>query len=379
MSEGEGVRMAIQSESRTALRELIELLEEVDQHWCSEERNLSSAADVAVSHRALMHILEAGLVGYFEQDARSPSFRRIVTPSRKLTGDNPDAIYFDAPLDPEFAYLIRGEMNRAVYFSMTIEEGAEDGHLPKATCGVINDLEIDVDADGHFEIYLGGEPRERNWLPLSEKASRVTTRHYFELATPAAMDPACEPLMKIECLSEPPPPSPPDDASVSAGIRRVCNMVRTRTLEMPQMTAAEMPTFMSVTPNAFPRPQTPGDFGLAAADAHYSMAPFLLGPEDALIMTGRWPKCRFGNVCLWNRFQQTFDYTTRSVSLNRVQTKADAEGRFRIIVAHEDPGLPNWLNTEGNAFGLVFWRFFLVDGEVETPNTEIVKLAQLRS
>ena len=113
--------MAIQSHSRTALHELIELLQEIDQHWCSEERNLSSAEEVAGSHRALMHILEAGLVGYFEQDARAPSFRRIVTPSRKLTGDNSDAIYFDAPLDSRFAYLIRGNMNQAVYFSMTIE------------------------------------------------------------------------------------------------------------------------------------------------------------------------------------------------------------------------------------------------------------------
>lgn len=370
--------MAIHSESRTALRELIELLEEVDRHWCSEERNLNTAEDVAGAHRALMHILEAGLVGYFEQDARTPNFRRIVTPSRKLTGDNSDAIYFDAPVDPEFVYRVRGEMNGAAYFSMTIEEGAADGSLPTATCGVLNDTEIDVDDDGKFEVYLGGEPGARNWLPLTKTASRVTTRHYFELAVPAAMDPACQPIMLIECMSETSPPPPADDESVSAGIRRVCNAVRTRTLEMPQMTAAEMPPFMSVTPNVFPAPRTPGDYGLAAADAHYSLAPFLLGPGDALVMTGRWPECRFGSVCLWNRFQQTFDYTTRSVSLNRAQTEADDDGRFRIIVAHEDPGLPNWLDTEGNAFGLVFWRFFLAEGHVETPSAEFVKLADIR-
>jgi hypothetical protein len=371
--------MVIQSQSRTALQELIELLQEIDQHWCSEERNLGSAEDVAGSHRAMMHILEAGLVGYFEQDARTPSFRRIVTPSRKLTGDNSDAIYFDAPLDPRFAYVIRGNMNRAVYFSLTIEEGARDGHLSKTTGGVINDTEIDVDADGNFTVYLGGAPRERNWLRLTENASRVTTRHYFELAAPAAMDPSLEPTMQIECISETDLPSPPNDESVSAGIRRVCNMVRTRTLEMPQLAGDEMPGFVSITPNAFPEPQTPGNFGLAAADAHYSMAPFLLGPDEALVMTGRWPKCRFANVCLWNRFQQTFDYLNRSVSLNRTQTQADENGCFSMILAHEDPGLPNWLDTEGNPFGLVFWRFFLVEGDVETPQAKVVKLAELRN
>ncbi|MBW2231951.1 MAG: DUF1214 domain-containing protein [Deltaproteobacteria bacterium] len=371
--------MAIQSQSRAAMRELIALLQEIDEHWCSEERNLNTAEDVAGSHRALMHILEAGLVGYFEQDARTPSFRRIVTPSRKLTGDNSDAIYFDAPLDARYTYVVRGKMNQAVYFSMSIEEGAQEGHLAKTTGGVINDTEIDVDADGNFTVHLGGEPRKRNWLPLPENASRVTTRHYFELATPAAMDPAREPVMNIACISKAPTPAPPSDDSVSAGIRRVCNMVRSRTLDMPQLTSDEMPAFMAVTPNTFPEPQTPGNFGLAAADAHYSMAPFLLGPEEALVMTGRWPDCRFANVCLWNRFQQTFDYPYRSVSLNRTQTEADADGRFTMIVAHEDPGLPNWLDTEGNAFGLIFWRFFLVEGAVETPTAKVVNLADICS
>jgi len=36
------------------------------------------------------------------------------------------------------------------------------------------------------------------------------------------------------------------------------------------------------------------------------------------------------------------------------------------------------LDTEGNSFGLVFWRFFLVEGEVETLQAEVVKLAALR-
>ena len=372
--------MAMQSKSRAALREMIDLLKEVDEHWCSEERNLTSAEDVAGSHRALMHILEAGLVGYFEQDPHRPDFRRIVTPSRKLTGDNSDAIYFDAPIDPRLAYVIRGNMHQAAYFSMTIEEGAADGGLPTATCGVLNDTQIDIGDDGSFTVQLGGEPRERNWLALGANASRVTTRHYFEHAIPAAMDPLLEPTMRIECVSETdaPPPPPPNDESVSAGIRRVCTMVRARTLEMPQLAGADSPGFVSSTPNLFPQPQPPGDFGLAAFDAHYSMAIFVLAPDEALVMTGKWPDCRFGNVCLWNRFQQTFDYMNRGVSLNRKQTEADEDGRFSMILAHEDPGLPNWLDTEGNLFGLVFWRFFLVEGEVETPHAKVVKLAALR-
>ena len=109
------------------------------------------------------------------------------------------------------------------------------------------------------------------------------------------------------------------------------------------------------------------------------MAPFFINHDEALVITGRWPECRFGNVCLWNRFRQTLDYSEHSVSLNRSQTALEDDGSFRMILAHEDPGLPNWLDTEGNLFGLVFWRFFLVEGEAETPQASVVKLADLRS
>ena len=371
--------MTLQTDSRTALGEFIELLKEVDTRWSGPEWNLHSEQDITGSHRALMHILEASLVGYFEQDTGQPDFRRIVTPSRKLTGDNSDAIYFDAPVSADHAYVIHGSMHGAAYFSMTIEEGAADGHLATNTAGVINDTELEIDSNGHFTLYLGGEPRDKSWLPLTPDASRVTTRHYFEHTTPAARDPDLEPRMRIECLTAQGPSSPPDDADVAAGIRRVCNVVRSRTLDMPPMANSEVPAFLSLTPNAFPAPQTPGNFGLAAFDAHYSMAPFFIDHDEALVITGRWPDCRFANVCLWNRFQQTFDYRSRSVSLNRRQTMAEADGSFRMVIAHQDPGLPNWLDTEGNLFGMVFWRFFLVTGEVETPQASVVKLSELVS
>ena len=84
--------MSHATKSRGALTEFIALLKEIDERWCNTEWNLHSPEDVVGSHRALMHILEASLVGFFEQDPAQPDFRRITTPSRKLTGDNGDAI-----------------------------------------------------------------------------------------------------------------------------------------------------------------------------------------------------------------------------------------------------------------------------------------------
>lgn len=369
--------MTLQTESRRALHELIELLQEIDRRWVSEEWNLRSEEDVFGAHRALMHMLEGGLVGHFEADPSRPLFRRIVTPTRKFTGDNSDAIYFDAHVSADHEYVVRGTMQGAVYFSITVEEGTADGSLGSKTAGVLNDREIDVDREGRFEIRVGGAPADRNWLGLSENASTITTRHYFEEKVSAAADPAFEPRMTIEVVDAKGPAATYSDASVAAGIRRAAQFVRTRTLRQVPMTQAKQPAFVGTVPNVFPDPVLPADLGLAAADAHYSMAPYYLGPDEALVMTGRWPRSVFSNVCLWNRFQQSYDYRNRQISLNRAQTELEPDGSFRIVLAHEDPGTPNWIDTEGRALGLVFWRFMLAEGEIETPRAEVVKRASL--
>ena len=374
----------VETESRRALQELIELLGEVDRRWVSPEWNLHSDEDVYGAHRAVMHMLQWGLVGLFESDPSAPRFHRIVGPNRKVLGDNPDAVYFHAPVSADHAYRVTGEIKGATYVSITVEAGEAWGSMDNQTVGVINDESFDVDADGRFEIHLGGEPRERNWLGLPAGAGSLSTRHYFENPTYAAADPARVPEMRIEVIDADgnpvtvPPPRPSDD-SVAAGIRRVAGLVRELTVDRPPHSSAEPRSWISREPNVFPPPGKPGDLGLAAFDAAYAMAPFLLGPDEALVIRARWPQCRYGNVCLWNRHLQTFDYANRSISLNRAQTVADADGRFTAVIAHSDPGVPNWLDTEGRPFGIVYWRFMLPEGDIETPQAEVVPLAELPS
>ena len=367
----------IASESRNALRELIATLQEVDQRFLSAEWNLMSPADVGEATRALMHMLQGGLALQFERSPERPAFRRIVSPTRKFTGDNADAIYYDAPVSSKYAYRVRGNMAGAVYVSITIEAGVEDGGLRGRTAGVINDTQFDVAADGSFALALGGPAQARNWLPLTDDAYALTTRHYFEEQRCVAADASRVIPLAIEVIGESPVPAAPSDASVAVGIRRVIGFVRGRSLEMPPLANREQPAFVSRIPNQFPKPAKPGAMGLAAFDAAYSMAPYVIGPDQALVMTARWPNCRCANVDLWTRHQMTYDYANRSVSLNRAQTKLEADGSFRVVIAHKDPGVPNWLDSEGRAFGLVFWRYMLPEGEIETPQARVVKFEEV--
>lgn len=367
----------VHSEARAAFNELLDTLRQVSDRFAGPEWGLVSADDVAGGLRLVANLLEGGLVGHFDDDPSQPVFRQIVTSTRKSLGDNADAIYFDASVSADHAYRITGKMAGSVYVSFTIEAGGAGGDFPKRTAGVLNDTEFDVDSDGRFEIFVGGPAKERNWVALAPDASRVTSRHYFELERSPAVPPIPDVALAIELVEPVAPLAPPSDASVAEGLRRVTRYIRSRSLEQSKPGEAGQPAFVSREPNAFPPPVPPGDHALAAADASYSMAPYVLGPEEALVMTGRWPDCRCANVTLWNRHLQTYDYAHRQVSLNRAQTRVDPDGSFRIVIAHRDPGVPNWLDTEGRPFGMVFWRYFLPVGDIDTPQASVVQFADL--
>jgi hypothetical protein len=376
-----GAAPALGTESRKAWNDLLALLAEADTRYLSRAFNIERPGDVADGHRFLMHVLHSGIEQWLEADPQRPRAVRFVTPTLKLLGDNPDAIYYTAPLDPTRRYRVRGNTGGATYTSLTIEGGNSEGHYPKRVAGALNDTQFDVKRDGSFEVTLGPGEKGRNRLALEPDAGTLTTRHYFERLRSAAADPDAKVRVEVVPVDDPGPPPTPSDASIAANIRRVANYFRAATLDLPQPPPEQQPPWVSRVPNQFAAPlkwqSAEGGFG--AVDNAYSMAPYLVMPGEALVIEGRWPKkARFANVVLWNRFMQSYDYAHRRVSLNRNQTKAERDGSFRIVVAHEDPGVPNWLDTEGRPSGLVFWLFQMPEEEIKTPVGRIVPLASLR-
>lgn len=368
------------TESQDAFAELLGTLQEVGERYAGEEWGLTDPGDVAEGLRVIVHHLATAVETQFEQDPAHPTFREIVTPWRKALGDNADARYHDAVVHPAGTYRIRGNTGGAVYVSITVEAGAEEGAFPSGTVGVLNDTDFTIDADGSFEVIVGGPERSTGWLALAPDASRLTVRHYWEQAQPPATPPGVHLGLSIERIGGEvaSTPTAPTDETVARSIRRIGTYVRSRTLDsIAKPGEGEPPPFVSRVPHEFPAPVAPGAHALAAADAAYSMSPYLLGPDEALVITAAWPECRCASVSLWNRQLQTFDYLRGPVSLNRAQAAVDADGTFRVVIAHRDPGVPNWLTTEGRPLGLVFWRFLLPVGPIATPTAEVVPVDSL--
>ncbi len=369
----------IDTESRRALAELLDLIREIDTRYLGPEWRITRPGDVSDGHRFVMHVLQTALFLQLESDPDRPTFRRIVSPTRKLLGDNPDAVYYEAPLRGGRRYRVRGKVAGATYTSFTVEAGGDPGGSPARVAGALNDTALEVGADGSYTLELGPAPPKGNGLAIPDDARSLTTRHYFESERSVAADPLRQIPLVIEPLDEGRPPPTPGDASIAASIRRVANFLRDNTLGMPPQSPDSVPSWVSLVPNVFNAPEKPGNMAFAAVDNAYTMAPYALGPEQALVIEGRFPRCRFANVVLWNRFLQTYDYVNRRISLNRKQTALGDDGGYRIVIAHRDPGVPNWLDTEGRPSGVVYWRFLLPEGELATPKGRVVPFAQVRA
>ena len=112
----------------------------------------------------------------------------------------------------------------------------------------------------------------------------------------------------------------------------------------------------------------------ATPDNQYVGGWYKLAEDEALVMTGRAPKCRYCGVQLWSRWLESLEFLYRPVCLNHSQMKLEADGSFRIMVAHRDPGSPNWLDTSGHREGGVVFRWLMQEENSESPVFKVVKI-----
>ena len=346
---------------RDLLRSLGEVADWLDAQPMGEQ-------DRTEGFRHIAHLLACGLDHHLESDPERPMFTRIVSPFRKIQGDNPDAVYQWTAIDGATAYVIRGRNVGEGYLSFTVHGLEPDDPNKERVIADVNYESLVHGPDGTYELTVSpDDPPEGyagNWLTGAPDAHSIVTRHYFERPVPAAADPHLHLELTIEPVDDPGPAPPWNEALFATRTAAVAAFVDSKTRGMPSPEEQGPIPFVSREPNVLPQPYSFRDSGLdvpGAVDAHYSMGPFVLGQDEALVLEGNIPECAFANVALWNRFMQTFEYRSHQTWLNRTQLQMDGDGGYRVVVAHRDPGVPNWLDTEGHEIGIVFWRFFLAD------------------
>ncbi len=109
-------------QTTAAFKELIDLVRDSDALFLEGPRAVDDVS-VLEGYRWLTEILSVALDCYLWSDPARPAMVPIAgpcLPTRKWGGDNSDAIYHYAAVDPRFSYRLRGRRGDAVYLSVTV-------------------------------------------------------------------------------------------------------------------------------------------------------------------------------------------------------------------------------------------------------------------
>lgn len=91
---------------------------------------------------------------------------------------------------------------------------------------------------------------------------------------------------------------------------------------------------------------------------HYYQGLFELQPGHVLVLETELPETvRYWNIQLTDNLWNSIDWMNHQSSLNAAQAVIDTDGRFRAVIASQDPGVANWLDTGGFAEGTLMLRW----------------------
>ncbi len=340
--------------------ELLDELRGLEAHVLDHPNALDDEQYRCEAYRWIFSITQVAMDCFVWGDRDRPRFVDIVGPTKKWGGDNSDAFYQYAPVDPARAYRVRGMRGDAVYLSLTIYGGPDDGRYSERIVGSVNDRDLTFGDDGSFELWVGPESQPGPGILLAADAVAAITRDY--LAEPAV---GRRTTWHIEPV-DPPATVRLTDEDLARRMRAALTWVRDQ--------AAIVPIPIG-EPNSVddPYPVPQHTFGWAAGDAAYAMGGFDLADDEVLVLRGRSPECAFWSACLWNPLLHTYDWSYDRVTINGEQVRHEPDGSWELHIGLRDDGHANFVSTQGHPAGRIWFRWFLPSQTPGPVAAEVVR------
>ncbi len=268
----------------------------------------------------------------------------------------PDCVYLNAEMRAGESYRLFGNRGTARYVGLQ----TMDGMAATANCLVD---ELEVDDDGNFEVILSADEQPGNWLRLVGEHPVLTVRNFlydWDTEMPAALT-----IERIGPGVDPGERTVAPEVSVARQLYALGDFVPGNLKFFLDFGAAP-PT------NGFLPPADMSSMG-AAAENRPVIGRFELEPGQALILEFEPPTGVYWSVSLGNPWLETINYARHQSSLNGHQAVRDDDGKVRFVLAAEDPGVANWLDTAGHSNGAMLLRCVRTDS-APVPDVRIVPL-----
>lgn len=290
----------------------------------------------------------------YERD--HPFLQSGTGPFTKMGLDNPDTLYFGTRVHAGYDYVVTGRRGTTTDLSFQLLGGEyTDDNVP-ASQAAFDDRELDIAPDGSFEWRV--RPTSNGQLVIREVyGDWAAQRGTLAIAREDTAGTAPPPLTR-ETIEK---------RYATAG-KQLVNRVKTW-LQFPQWFYFNIPVNTMVAPRL-----TPGGLATQYSSAgHYE-----LQPDQALLITipvTDAPYLGFQLGSLWYISLDYINHINHQTSLNNTQAQADPDGKVRIVVAEQNPGVTNWVETVGHRKGFLQFRWQRVSRqltEADGPTVELV-------
>lgn len=329
------------------------------------ERSPKGALDRAEGFRYLSRVARMALGQFVEMpDPLTPGFRRTADETMKLGCDNPDSCYLMANISGHHEYRIRGKRGTVPYMSLSTYYGGYGSG--RAGCGgSLESADLEIAADGSFEVIISTGQHRGNWLPMDPETHQLIVRQ-------TRHDRASEALyeLQIERVGAEGGTPPLDAAKFHDGL-----IASGQYLRACANLFADWSESYADHPNELVVRDVSGAQGDPAL--FYYQGYWAVGADEALVIRAKPPECDYWNFQVNNYWIESLDYRFHKIDINHTQAHYEPDGSFRIVVAHRDPGLPNWLETAGHHHGTMGLRWVNAR-EHPKPDCQVVRLAELR-
>jgi len=261
--------------------------------------------------------------------------------------ENPDSVYRVIPMDGVSTYLIRGRAPKDG--ATTVRPVVNDFSVLSdawITAGNLSGSDLKLDADGRFTITVGPDPAagQSNHIQTKPDANYMTIRD--TLSDWAHQRPN---KLTVERIAGP-PDGPP--LTHEQKLEKVLTKVKRYFAE----TVKGHGRILARPANVFVQPEIKATDGMLVTQA-YSLGHFQLEKDQALVLTIHPGTAKYVTVPVSNLWGTTMDPVHHLSSRNLDQVKKNPDGSFTVVIAQTDPGLENWIDTEGLSEGMLFLRW----------------------